>query len=129
EFYTPLGNVLAPDEMITAVHIPKPSPAARQTFIKFTLRKPVDFAIVSVASAIIVDKGICSDAGIVLGAVAPTPVRALKAEEFLKGKELSEEAVAEAAGLALAGAKPLSKNAYKVEIAKTLVKRALMGFV
>ncbi|MFZ5646881.1 MAG: FAD binding domain-containing protein, partial [Bacillota bacterium] len=42
EFYTPLGNVLAPDEMITAVHIPKPSPAARQTFIKFTLRKPVD---------------------------------------------------------------------------------------
>lgn len=129
EFYTPLGNVLTPDEMITAIHIPKPSPAARQTFHKFTLRKPIDFAIVSVASTITVEKRICNDASIVLGSFAPTPVRALNAEEFLKGKELSEETVAEAARLALAGAKPLSKNAYKLEIAKALVKRALLGLV
>lgn len=129
EFYTPLGNMLTPGEVITAIYIPKPSPVARQTFLKFTLRKPIDFAIVSVASIITLDQGLCTDARIVLGAVAPTPVRALKAEEFLKGKELSEETAAEAAELALAGAKPLSKNVYKLEIAKTLLKRVVSGLV
>lgn len=125
EFFSSLGNVLTSDEIITLIHIPKPSPPARQTFLKFTLRKPIDFALVSVASLITVEKGVCTDIRIVLGAVAPTPVRAFKAEEFLKGKELSEETATEAASLALAGAKPLAKNAYKVEIAKTLVKRAV----
>jgi xanthine dehydrogenase YagS FAD-binding subunit len=129
DFYTPLGNALTPGEMITAINIPKPSPVARQSFLKFTLRKPIDFAIVSVALIITLDQGICADACIVLGAVAPAPVRALKAEEYLKGKELSEETAAEAAELALAGAKPLSKNAYKLEIAKTLVKRVVKGLV
>ncbi len=127
EFYTPLGSVLNSGEMIAAIYIPKPSSVAGQRFLKFTLRKPIDFAIVSVASIITHDQGVCFDARIVLGAVAPTPVRALKAEEFLKGKELSEEIAAEAAGLAMAEAKPLSKNAYKLEIAKTLVKRLVMG--
>lgn len=127
EFFTTLGNVLTSDEMITMIHIPKPSPATRQTFQKFTLRKPIDFAVVSASSLITLDKGICINARIVLGAVAPTPVRAFKAEEFLRGKELFEETAVEAASLALAGAKPLSKNAYKVEIAKTLVKRVVKG--
>jgi len=127
DFFTPMGNVLTSDEMITVIHIPKPLHTARQTFLKFTLRKPIDFAIVSAAALITLEEGVCNDSCIVLGAVAPLPVRAFKAEEFLRGKELSEENAAEAAGLALAGAKPLSKNAYKVEIAKTLVKRSVMG--
>lgn len=125
ELYTPLGNLLAPDEMITAIHMPKPSPFARQHFLKFTLRKPIDFAVVSVAAVITLEQGICKDARIVLGAVAPAPVRALKAEEFLKGKELSAGTGAKAAELALAGSKPLSQNGYKLEIAGTLVKRAI----
>jgi xanthine dehydrogenase YagS FAD-binding subunit len=127
EFYTNLGNVLNLDEMIKTIHIPKAAPVARQTFLKFTIRKPIDFAVVSAASVISLDEGICTDARIVLGAVAPTIVRALEAEEFLKGRELSEETAAEAASLALAGAKPLSKNTYKLEIAKTLVKRTVTG--
>lgn len=127
EFFTPLGNVLAPDEMIVMINIPKPSPVAKQTFLKFTLRKPIDFAIVSAGSLIKIDQGICLEARIILGAVAPKPTRAIEAEEYLRGKELSEEIVAEAARLALVGAKPLAKNAYKVEIAKTLVKRVVKG--
>lgn len=123
EFYNPLGNALTSEEMVTAVHIPRPAPAAGQKFLKFTLRKPIDFALVSVAALITLDRGMCSEARIALGAVAPAPVRAIKAEEFLKGKELSKENAAEAAELALAEAKPRAKNAYKVEIAKTLVKR------
>lgn len=127
EFYTPLGNILAPDEMVTAIHIEKPGPTATQRFLKFTIRKPIDFAVVSAAAMITLEQGVCTDARIVLGAVAPTPVRELRVEEFLKGKELTEEVAAEAAGLALQGARPLSKNSYKLEIARTLVKRMIMG--
>ena len=65
------------------------------------------------------------DARIVLGAMAPAPVRAKKAEEVLKGKPINESALTEAAESAVADAKPLSMNAYKVEITNTLVKRAL----
>lgn len=125
EFFTPLGNVLSPDEMVTRINIPRPLPAARQVFHKFTLRKPIDFAIVSAASLITIDKGIFCDVRIVLGAVAFKPIRATETEEFLKGKELSEEVVDEAARLALVRARPLSQNSYKVEIAKTLVKRVV----
>ncbi|AGL00308.1 FAD binding domain-containing protein [Desulfoscipio gibsoniae] len=126
DFYTHLGNVLELDEMVTMIRVPKPA-NTKQTFLKFTIRKPIDFAVVSTACMITIVKGICTDVRIVLGAVAHTPVRALMAEEFLKGKELSEGVVTEAATLALAGAKPLSKNEYKLEIAKTLVKRAIMA--
>jgi xanthine dehydrogenase YagS FAD-binding subunit len=129
DFYTPLGNVLGPAEMVTGVRFPKPSPAARQTFLKFTLRKPIDFAVVSVAAAVTLERGRCTDARLVLGAVAPAPVRALSAEEFLRGKELTAETAARTAELALAGARPLAKNAYKVEVAKALVKRALLGYL
>ena len=126
-FFTPLGNVLTPEEMITAIWIPKPLPSTRQKFLKFTIRKPIDFAVVSVASCITLEQNICTSARMVLGAVAYTPLRALAVEEFLKGKELGEEIAAEAAELSVAGAKPLSKNAYKIEIAKALVKEAILS--
>jgi xanthine dehydrogenase YagS FAD-binding subunit len=127
DFFSPLGNGLKSGEMVTSVEVPKIKGTAKQTFLKFTLRKPVDFAIVSVASVIQKDKGVCADARIVLGAVAPGPLRAEKAEEILKGKPITPELAAEAAEKALADAKPLSMNAYKVEIAKTLVKRAILS--
>jgi xanthine dehydrogenase YagS FAD-binding subunit len=125
EFYTTRGNILEPDELLTYIRIPDPAAGVRQTFLKFTLRKPVDFAIVSVAAAVTLQAGICKDARIVLGAVAPKPVRALDSEKCLKGKVASEEGIAEAARAAVKDAKPMRMNAYKVEITKTLVKRAL----
>lgn len=127
DFFTPLGNGLRKDEMVTSVEIPLIKPQARQTFLKFTLRKPVDFAIVSVASVIVEEKGVCSEARIALGAVAPGPVRADKAAPILVGRTITAELAEEAARAALADAKPLPMNAYKVEIARTLVKRAVMG--
>jgi xanthine dehydrogenase YagS FAD-binding subunit len=120
------STVLAADELIREIQIPKPSAAARQRYEKFTLRRPIDFAVVSVASVVMMGDGICKDARIVLGAVAPDPVRALKAENAIRGKTISEDIAAEAATLALTGASPLKMNAYKVEIAKTLVKRAIL---
>jgi xanthine dehydrogenase YagS FAD-binding subunit len=125
DFYTPLGNALKSDEMVTEVQFPKAREGARQKYLKFSLRKPIDFAIVSVASVITLNKGVCTKACIVLGAVAPAPVQATEAQEFLKGQSIDERVVTEAAEIALKGARPLSKNAFKVEIAKTLVKRAI----
>ncbi len=74
------ATVLGSDEIITEIRIPKPAEGVRQSYLKFTLREPVDFAIVSVASMISMKDGLCDDVRIVLGAVAPTPVRAFAAE-------------------------------------------------
>jgi len=127
DFYTPLGNRLAGDEMVKEIQIPRLPVPLQQTFLKFTLRKPIDFAVASVAALVAVTDGICTDARIVLGAVAPGAVRAVAAEEFLRGRLINSETAAQAGVLALAGAKPLSRNAYKVLIAQTLVARALLG--
>jgi xanthine dehydrogenase YagS FAD-binding subunit len=61
----------------------------------------------------------------VLGGVAPIPWRVPAAEKFLTGKNLSPDVLAEAGKIALAEAKPLEKNAYKVPLTQTLVRRAL----
>ncbi len=126
DFYSPLGNSLKRGEMVTGVEVPSVEQESGQTFLKFTLRKPVDFAIVSVATVITVKAGVCTEARIALGAVAAGPVRAAKAERILVGKSIDEKIAADAAEAALAGAKPLSMNAYKIAIAKTLVKRAIL---
>lgn len=127
DFFTPLGNALQSDEMVTGIKLPPPPEKAKQTFLKFTLRKPIDFAIVSVASAVTVEEGICTRARIVLGSVAPMPLRATGAEEAVVGRTLDGSTAEDAADAAIAGAKPLSMNAYKVEIAKALIKRAILG--
>ena len=127
DFFHPLGNNLSFNEIIREIGIPVRSFSSQQTFLKFTLRKPVDFAIVSVASIIKVEEGVCTEARIILGAVAPFPVRAEKAEKLLLGKPISDEIAAAAAEESLAGSKPFSGNAYKVQIAKALVKRAILG--
>jgi xanthine dehydrogenase YagS FAD-binding subunit len=127
DFYTPLRNALKSGEMVTEVQIPIPSnlEGARQKYLKFSLRKPLDFAIVSVASVIAMSRGVCMNARIFLGGVAPAPFQATEAQEFLKGQSIDEHVVTEAAKMALRGARPLSKNAFKVEIAKSLVRRAI----
>ena len=126
DFFHPLGNALDADEMVREIEVPKPTSSAKQTFDKFTLRKPIDFAIVSVASVMAIKDEICNDARIVLGAVSPGPYRAKRAEETLIGQKINEEVAADAAEKALADAKPLNMNAYKVQISKTLVRRAIM---
>lgn len=119
-------NVLTNDEIITHVHVPASPVAARSTYVKFKERESMDFALASVAAAVKlgVNRSI-TEARIVLGGVAPIPWRATKAEEFLVGKTQSTEMLAQAGKLALDGAQPLEKNAYKVPLTETLVRRAL----
>ncbi len=70
--------------------------------------------------------GVCQRAAIVLGAAAPVPHRAKKAEALLVGRRIDRKIVAEAARAALDGATPLSKNAYKLPLFEALVRRTIM---
>lgn len=121
------STILDTDEIITEIQVPKIAEKARQHYLKFTLRKPIDFAIVSIGIVITAEDGRCTDARVALGAVAPVPFRASAAERELVGKPLTEETASAAAKAAVEGAMPLSKNGYKVQLAKTLVRRAIIG--
>lgn len=126
QFYKPLEYDLKADEIVTEIQIPETPEGTEQKYLKFSLRKPVDFAIVSVASLIAIEAGIVRDVRIALGAVAIMPIRATTAEQAIKGKAIDEATAEVAAKVAVANAKPLSMNGYKVEIAKSLVKRAIL---
>jgi xanthine dehydrogenase YagS FAD-binding subunit len=122
----PGNTVLAPGEIITEIQIPAPPAGAKSAFIKFAIRKSIDFPIVNCA----VLAGGSAKPRIALNAVAPTPYRAVKAEAAIAGKKI-DEASAEAAGAAAVADVKLIGTAmkFKVQIAKTMVKRALLATV
>jgi xanthine dehydrogenase YagS FAD-binding subunit len=118
----PSNTVLAVDEIIKEIQVPAPPAGAKSSFLKFAIRKSIDFPIVN--CAVMVGGG---SPRICLNAVAPKPYRATKAEAAIAGKPINE-ANAEAAGAAaVEDARPLEATKYKVQIAKTLVKRALLA--
>jgi len=120
-------TVLDDDEIVTEIQIPTPPQDARSAFLKFALRKSIDFPIVNCAVMVVSSKGKAEKTRICLNAVYVTPYRARKAEEALIGKALNE-ADAEAAGeAAIEGAKPLKDNGYMVQVARTIVKRAVLA--
>jgi xanthine dehydrogenase YagS FAD-binding subunit len=120
-------TVLDPDEIVIEIQIPDPPEGACSSFIKFAIRKSIDFPIVNCAAMVARTAGKITEARICLNAISVRPYRATKAEEILRGKEISE-AVAEAAGAAaLSDAKPLEHNGYMVQIARTLVKRCVLA--
>ena len=125
EFFTvkkPGNTILERDEIITEILIPAPVEGSASTFMKFAQRKAIDFPLVN--CAVLIGGG---SARICLGAVAPKPYRALKAEAIVAGKKI-DEALAQAAGeAAVSDAKPFPSSRYKAQIAKTLVKRALLS--
>ena len=119
-------NVLKNDEIITEIVVPSSAVAAHSTYLKFKERESLDFALASAAVAVqLAANRTVRDARIVLGGVAPIPWRVPAAEKFVTGKSLTPDVLAETAKIALADARPLEKNAYKVPLAQTLVRRAL----
>ena len=125
EFYTPLGNILKPNELITELQVPALRHETKQRYLKFRLRNAIDPAISSVAVAITTEDGKVSQARIVLGGVAPTPYRSIEAEDAVTGRVITEGIAETAAKAAVSKAIPLSMNAYKLSITKALVKRAI----
>jgi len=126
EFFGSFPNALEEGDIVTEIQVPTLRDGARQTFVKFRLREAIDFALVSVASVVSIENGICQDARIVLGAVAPRPVRATAAEKVLVGQALDDKQAA-AAEAALEDALPLEKNSYKIPIAREMVQRAIVN--
>lgn len=119
-------NVLKNDEIITEIYVPASALASRSTYLKFKERESLDFALASVAAAVeLAPNRTVRAARIVLGGVAPIPWRVPVAEKYLVGKTLNANILAEAGKLALAEAQPLEKNAYKVPLTQTLVRRAV----
>ncbi|MEQ1573066.1 MAG: xanthine dehydrogenase family protein subunit M [Vicinamibacterales bacterium] len=120
-------NVLLPNEILAEIDVPNAPAGSKAIYVKEMVREVWDFALCSVAAMVTLKDGVVQDARIVLGGVAPVPYRAVKAEAALKGKTL-DEASATAAGLAAVdGARPLSKNAYKIPLTQAVVKRALLS--
>ncbi|MFC2022578.1 FAD binding domain-containing protein [Chloroflexota bacterium] len=126
EFLVSYRDIMEAGEIVTEIEIPELPSNASQRYIKFRLRDSVDFALVSVASVITEQDGICRQARIILGAVAPRPVRATAAEKVLVGRKIDATQAAIAAQAALKDALPLSKNSYKINIAKDLVRQAVL---
>jgi len=118
-------NVLKNDDLITEIFVPASPLMKNSTYLKFKERESLDFAMASVAAAVELSGNTVKDARIVLGGVAPIPWRVPAAERFVIGKTLTKDVLAEAGKIALAEAKPLEKNAYKVPLTQTLVRRAL----
>ena len=122
-----ISDALEQGEIVTSIEIPRQTGVT--AYDKFRERNAIDFAMISVASSYSVEGGAVKDASIVLGAVAPVPIRAKEAEEFLIGKPVDEKTAVEAAEIAVKNADPLSQNEYKIQIAKTLVKRSIIKMV
>ena len=120
-------TVLDPDEVVTEFEIPAPHGNAGSHFLKFALRKTIDFAVVNCAAMVSIKGKKVASARVCLNAVAVKPYRAVKAEETIIGRELKETTAAAAGESAVSGAAPLKDNGYMVQLAKIIVKRTLLA--
>jgi carbon-monoxide dehydrogenase medium subunit len=129
-FFTGPGQtVLKPDEILVEIQVPNLLPRSGGVYIKHAIRKAMDLAMVGVAALVTVDGDVLSDVKIALGAVAPTPVRAKKAEGILRGKKLSNDLLQKAGQNALDECSPIddirSSAEYRRKMIKVLVPRAI----
>jgi len=132
EFFTDYyETVLNPDEIITEVFVPKLPPNSGSAYLKFLPRTADDYATVSAAAVLTLDKSkkTISDVRIALGSVGTTPIRAKDAEALLRGQPVKPEAFREAAEKAKEAVDPVTdfrgSAGYKKEMAGVFVRRAL----
>ena len=135
KLYTGIGqnpNVIQPDEIVTNILVP--APTRKGVYIKHAYRGSIDFPLVGVAVSLSLNggnpsSGSITDIRIAVGAATPAPIRAVKTEEVLKGKALSEELLAEAGQVATKEVIPVvhifAPVAYKRQMVEVLVKRAV----
>ena len=118
-------TALAANEILTHVILPAPGQTRTATY-EVRFKQSHDWPLAMASVALSMQGQNVRAARVIMGAVAPVPWRASAAETSLTGKRLSEQAAMEAADAAVATAKPMSGNAYKVQIARTAVKRAIL---
>jgi xanthine dehydrogenase YagS FAD-binding subunit len=117
-------TVLKPNEIVTHITLGAPNPHSATYEVRYKLALDWPLALTAVSLAMEGEK--CREARICLGAVAPTPHRVPQAEALLAGKAVTAETAAAAAKAAVENAKSLGKNAHKIQLAETTVKRALL---
>jgi xanthine dehydrogenase YagS FAD-binding subunit len=118
-------NTLLPGQLLTHILLPPADGMASATYEVRHGAGP-DYPLAAAAAALRIEGGVVRDATVVLGHVAPTPWLSREAADVIRGRVI-DESLADAAGAAaVAGATPLSNNEYKVQLAKTAVKRAIL---
>ena len=130
EFFKGVRNTaMEPDEILTGITVPAMEASERGTFIKLALRRAQAISVVNVAAVVGFSAGHVTDARITLGSVAPTIVRAVHAEEFLKGRPLTDDLIAEASQLAASDSRPIDDIRgtadYRREMVRVTTMRAL----
>ena len=120
-----LENVLKPGELITHVTLPALAAGTKSHYLKLRDRASYEFALASAAVVVEVSRGRIRRARVALGGVGTKPWRAREAEQVLEGHAADEHTFKQAAEAALRGAKPLHDNAFKVQLAKMCIARAL----
>src|SRR5437867_3595449 len=118
-------NVLKPNEFLTHVEIPSPAAGTKMAWNKLKDRQVYDFALTSVAVAFTMDGNNWKDGRITLGGVSPVPYRAKVVEDALKGKDIKGN-IKQAAAQIRTVARPMSLNAYKVDVAAGLIERTVL---
>ena len=133
EFFTGPGEtVLRKGQILKDVRVPNMSAHSEGTYLKFSRRKAMDLALVGVASVLTMDSALagCTDIRIVLGAVAPTPLRAKRAEAVLRGNKISDFLIKEAAKAASEEAAPITDIRaslwYRQQIIEVLVNQSIV---
>lgn len=119
-------NVLKPDELMVNVTIPQLPANTKTAWAKLKFRQVYDFALVSVAVVVTQENGVWKDGRIVLGGVSPVPYRAKVVEQALVGKNIKDSIKAAAATIKTV-ARPMSANAYKVDVATTLIESTILN--
>lgn len=118
-------NALRSNELVTSVQVPTPSEGTKAVFLKSASRGSFDFALASASVVVTKDDDICKTASIVLGGVATMPYKATNVESKLLGQKVTPELIEEASSHIFGREAPLSGNAYRIQLAKELVKRGL----
>lgn len=130
-FLGPRRTVLQPGELLAELLLPPLPERWGGVYLKLEQRRAMDLALVGVAALIALDSaGRCQDCRIALGAVAPTPVRAKRAEEVLKGQKITQAALSQAAEIGMGECQPIddmrASRSYRCEMVKVLIRRALI---
>jgi xanthine dehydrogenase YagS FAD-binding subunit len=119
-------TALQPNEVLTEIVVPS-AVGVRNATYEVRQKEALDWPLATASVALKMKGAAVASARVVLGHVAPTPWVAVQAEQLLVGKTIDEGVAEEAAQAAVSGAQPLSGNGYKVQIARTAVKRALLA--
>ena len=119
-------SVIQPDELITAVMIPKPAPGTRSAYQKYGEKESFDWAIADAGVVLEMDGKVCRRAVITMGAASPVVRRSTEAETVLAGKPITEELARAAGKAAMANVQPLTMNGYKVELFPVAIYRTIL---